>query len=118
MKKTLVMTAVLAALTIGAPLASYATDLSVTSDVSATTDAVSEVEVTEATLADGTTVHIKGDAVFVVDAEGNETAAPDGDHTLEDGSVITTKDGHVVEADAEADADAEVEVETEVEVTE
>lgn len=110
MKNTLLMTAVLAALTIGAPVESYATDFTGTANLSATTDATSEVEVTEATLADGTTVHIKGDAVFVVDAEGNETAAPDGDHTLEDGTVITTKDGHVVEADAEVEVDTDAEV--------
>lgn len=61
--------------------------------VEAAADAVAPVE---ATLADGTKVSIEGDAVFVVDAEGNKTAAPDGVHTLSDGSTVTTAGGKVV----------------------
>lgn len=61
------------------------------------------VEVKEAKLADGTVVHIKGEEVFVVGADGAETPAPDGVHTLEDKTTIETKDGKVVPA-AEAPA--------------
>lgn len=43
--------------------------------------------------------------VFVVDAEGNQTIAPDGDHTLENGVVITVAAGkitNVVEPQAQS----------------
>lgn len=63
------------------------------------------VEVKEVKLADGTVVHIKGEEVFVVGADGTETAAPDGVHTLEDQTTIETKDGKVVPA-APAEAPA------------
>lgn len=47
-------------------------------------------------LLDGTMVTIEGDMAFVMDAEGNRMAAPDGDHTLEDGTVLSVKEGKVV----------------------
>lgn len=62
-----------------------------------------EVEVKEATLADGTKVLIKGEEVFVVGEDGAETAAPDGTHTLSDGTTITTAGGKVVPAEAPAE---------------
>ena len=52
-------------------------------------------------LADGTEVRANVDElaegvdVFVVDAEGNEIPAPDGDHTFEDGSTITVVAGKI-----------------------
>lgn len=46
-----------------------------------------------------------GDAVFVEDADGNRTAAEDGDYTTEDGKVIVVVDGKVAEI---KDAEAEV----------
>lgn len=68
-------------------------------EVEAAADAAVD-EVVEAELADGTKVHIKGDAVSVVDAEGNETPAPDGTHELSDGTHVTTEGGMIVhEAD-------------------
>lgn len=59
-------------------------------------DAAAAAEVKEVTLADGTKVHVKGEEVFVVDAEGAETAAPDGVHTLQDGTTLETLGGKVV----------------------
>lgn len=63
----------------------------------------------DATLEDGTMVQIEpalevGAAVIVIDAEGNPMAAPDGSHTLLDGTVIETAEGlitNIVEAEAE-----------------
>jgi len=66
-----------------------------------------------ATLADGTQIKYPGElavdtAITVVTAEG-EVPAPDGDHTLEDGTIVKTKDGKVAEiVAAQAVAQAEV----------
>lgn len=46
-----------------------------------------------------------GDAVFIEDADGNRTAAEDGDYTTEDGKVIVVADGKVSEI---RDREAEV----------
>lgn len=46
-----------------------------------------------------------GDEVFVEDAEGNRTAADDGDYTTEDSKVVVVVDGKVAEI---KDAEAEV----------
>ena len=51
-----------------------------------------------------------GDAVFIESEEGERTPAPDGDYTLEDGTIIRVVGGKVVEI-------VEVEPETEVEPT-
>lgn len=50
----------------------------------------------EVTLKDGTKVHVEGDMVSVVAADGTKTPAPDGDHTDMDGNVLTVKDGKLV----------------------
>lgn len=55
-----------------------------------------EVEVKEVALEDGTKVLIKGEEVFVVGADGAETAAPDGEHKLSDGTTIKTAGGKLV----------------------
>lgn len=53
-----------------------------------------------------------GDEVFVVDADGNETAAPDGEHTISDGPLkdtkITVKDGKIETVDEPAETTEEV----------
>lgn len=64
------------------------------------------VEVKELTLADGTKVHVKGEEVFVVAADGTETPAPDGDHTLADGTTVKTLGGKLVTEAAPAEAPA------------
>lgn len=53
-------------------------------------------------LVDGTVVHVEGDHAFVVDAEGNKTPAPDGEHTLADGTVFEVKAGVASGLPAEA----------------
>jgi uncharacterized protein YdeI (BOF family) len=47
-------------------------------------------------LKDGTKIEITGDKVEVVGKDGKKTAAPDGEHTLKDGSKVTTKGGMIV----------------------
>jgi hypothetical protein len=55
----------------------------------------------EGKLEDGTIVastadaFVEGAPIFIVDAEGATTPAPDGEHTLEDGTVITVADGMI-----------------------
>lgn len=57
-----------------------------------------------------------GDSVFVEDAEGNRTAAPDGDYMTEDGKTIAVADGKVAEIrDPEAEVAPEPEAEAETE---
>ena len=53
-----------------------------------------------------------GTEVFVADEEGNQTAAPDGDYTLENGNVVKVAEGKVseiVEAEPEEETPAEAE---------
>ncbi|MCB9983604.1 MAG: hypothetical protein H6861_08050 [Rhodospirillales bacterium] len=98
MKKTLLMSAALAALVLGAPLTSHAEDAVISED--AATESVQsfeeEIMVKELTLKDGTKVLVKGEDVFVIDAYGAETPALDGVHVLEDDTSVTTKDGKIV----------------------
>lgn len=62
-----------------------------------------EAKFAEANTTDGVTLMYEGDlavgtAVFVVDADGNQISAPEGTHTLEDGSAIVVDgDGIVTE---------------------
>ena len=55
----------------------------------------------EGKLEDGTIVastadsFVEGAPIFIVDAEGQTVPAPDGEHTLEDGTVITVADGMI-----------------------
>lgn len=65
------------------------------------------VEVKELTLADGTKVHVKGEEVFVVGADGAETPAPDGEHALSDGTTVKTAGGKLVKEEAAAPAEGE-----------
>jgi len=59
----------------------------------------------DAVLKDGTKVKVDGELVIgsqvlVVDAEGNEVPAPDAEHTLEDGTLVTTLGGIITEIEA------------------
>jgi hypothetical protein len=73
----------------------------------------------QAKLEDGTIVMWEGElttgaALFVVDEQGVQMPAPDGEHKLEDGTIVSTAGGLVVTvtpADAEEKAEIEVEVE-------
>lgn len=76
-------------------------------------DEVAKIEmIATAKLKDGTEVASPsaefevGAELFVIDADGNQTPAPDGDHTLEDGTIVTTAGGKIT-------AITEIEVETE-----
>jgi hypothetical protein len=68
-----------------------------------------------ATLADGTVVQWEGElavgtSLFVVSESGEAIPAPDGQHTVEGGTVITTVDGvvtEIVEVEAEQEMSAE-----------
>jgi len=58
----------------------------------------STVEMKEMTLEDGTKIKVSGEFVegsliTIVQVDGNEIPAPDGELVLEDGTVITIKDG-------------------------
>ena len=74
------------------------------------------VAMAEATLEDGTTIRYEGDTpaegarVVLVDEEGGEVPAPDGDHTLESGVTISVSGGVITavsgeEAQPEAEAE-------------
>ena len=56
----------------------------------------------DAELENGTKIKVDGELVpespvFVLDEEGNETPAPDGEHKLSDGSIVKTEGGIIVE---------------------
>ena len=56
------------------------------------------VEMSEATLKDGTKVKVSGalasgSKMLVVNADGSEMPAPTGEHILDDGSIVTVTDG-------------------------
>ena len=56
----------------------------------------------------------EGDAVYIVDADGNRVAAADGDYITEDGKVIAVSDGKVASiTDPEAEVESFGETETE-----
>lgn len=73
----------------------------------------------DAKLQDGTIVSAEafepGQDLFIIDEAGNRIPAPDGEHTLEDGSKVVTKDGKI-----ESITKSEVEdgIEEEVKITE
>ena len=56
----------------------------------------------DAELENGTKIKVDGELapeapVFVLDEEGNETPAPDGEHKLSDGTIVKTEGGVIVE---------------------
>ena len=73
-----------------------------------------KVKAAEVTLIDGTVVNVLpalevGATATIIDSEGNEIAAPDGSHELQDGTVIQVAGGviteiEMIEAAPEADA--------------
>jgi hypothetical protein len=84
----------------------------------------SKLKFEEAMLADGTSVWVSslevGGEVYLFDRETLEkTPAPDGNHELQDGTVVTTVDGKITEIKAkevESETGEEVEVEVEAAV--
>ena len=71
----------------------------------------------EGKLEDGTVVastadaFVEGAPIFVVDAEGNTTPAPDGEHKLEDGTTITVEGGMITTVVTAAPAEEEMSAE-------
>lgn len=59
--------------------------------------------VAQGKLADGTMIASPAESfevgaeLYIVDAEGNTTPAPDGEHTLEDGTMVSVIDGKIAE---------------------
>ena len=77
-----------------------------------------EQQFKQAKLADGTVVVWEGElgtgtALFVIDEAGTQQAAPDGEHTLEDGTIVTTAGGLVVTVTPKEQEEEEVEIEVE-----
>jgi hypothetical protein len=82
-----------------------------------------EVKMAEALLEDGTTKVVAeafepGMKLFVVAETGEQTPAPAGTHTLEDGTVVTVDDQGTITEVAAADAEEESKVEVEIEAAE
>ena len=73
-----------------------ATEATTSTTAPVTTTVTEAVEITQATLKDGTTISIEGENIFVVSADGSKTPAPDGTHELADGTSLTTKGGKLV----------------------
>jgi len=77
-----------------------------------------EQQFEQAKLADGTVVVWEGElgtgtALFVIDEAGTQQAAPDGEHTLEDGTIVTIAGGLVVTVSPKEQEEEEVEIEVE-----
>lgn len=115
MKKYLLL-ALAAAAVVAAPsfaraedaAAPAAADAAATTDATApAADAAAAAEVKELTLKDGTKVHVKGEDVFVVGADGTETPAPDGTWEVNDGTTVVTVGGKVAPAAKADDKSAE-----------
>lgn len=66
------------------------------SEAPAATDSKEDVKAVAGELKDGTKIETTGDKVEFVGKDGKKTPAPDGEHTLKDGSKITTKGGMIV----------------------
>lgn len=82
-----------------------------------------EQEFGQAKLTDGTVVMWEGDlavgtALYVLDEAGTQQAAPDGEHTLEDGTVVSVAGGLVADVkpkDQEQEKEIEIEMAGELE---
>ncbi len=76
----------------------YAQDTAPVADVPATDVAIPDVaiEMREATLKDGTKISIEGENIFIVSDDGTKSLAPDGTHTMADGTTLTTKGGKLL----------------------
>jgi hypothetical protein len=74
-----------------------------------------EQEFKEAKLADGVTIvtwdgELLGADLMVISEEG-KIPAPDGDHTLESGEIVTVADGKVINIEPAKEEEAEIEIE-------
>lgn len=86
--------------------------------LSAVEEATEQKQMAMAVLADGTEVYSPdaefgvGSEIFVMDAEGNPTPAPDGEHETAEGKVLVVVEGKVSEV-KEKEEKPEVEIEIE-----
>ena len=90
---------ILAALIATAPFAAFASEApkaAAAAPAAVAAPAAEEVKTVAGELKDGTKIEITGDKVEVVGKDGAKTAAPDGEHTLKDGTKVTTKGGMIV----------------------
>lgn len=85
----------------------------------------SKTNFADAKLQDGTIVSAEafepGQDLFIVDEAGQRIPAPDGEHTLEDGSKVVVKDGKIesiVKSEVEDGIEEEVKIEEEMAIVE
>lgn len=91
-----------------------------TETVETTEEAAVEAAFLDAKLVDGSIVRVEpavevGAVVKVIDEAANEIDAPDGDHEMEDGTIIRTEGAVIVEVMAPESEEEEVEEEVEAE---
>lgn len=89
-------------------------------NLSAVEEAVEQKQMAMAVLADGTEVYSPdaefgvGSEIFVMDAEGNPTPAPDGEHETAEGKILVVVEGKITEVkDKPMEEEPSVEVEIE-----
>ena len=91
--------------------------------LSAVEEAVEQKQMAMAVLADGTEVYspdaefVIGSEIFVMDAEGNPTPAPDGEHETAEGKILVVVEGKISEV-KEKPMEEEPKVEIEIEEVE
>lgn len=91
--------------------------------LSAVEEAVEQKQMAMAVLADGTEVYSPdaefgiGSELFVMDAEGNPTPAPDGEHETAEGKILVVTEGKISEV-KEKPMEEEPKVEVEIEEVE
>ena len=91
--------------------------------LSAVEEAVEQKQMAMAVLADGTEVYSPdaefgiGSEIFVMDAEGNPTPAPDGEHETAEGKILVVVEGKITEV-KEKPMEEEPKVEIEIEEVE
>ncbi len=91
--------------------------------LSAVEEAVEQKQMAMAVLADGTEVYSPdaefgiGSEIFVMDAEGNPTPAPDGEHETAEGKILVVVEGKISEV-KEKPMEEEPKVEVEIEEVE
>ena len=88
--------------------------------LSAVEEAVEQKQMAMAVLADGTEVYSPdaefgiGSEIFVMDAEGNPTPAPDGEHETAEGKILVVTEGKISEVkDKPMEEEPKVEIEIE-----
>lgn len=88
--------------------------------LSAVEEAVEQKQMAMAVLADGTEVYSPdaefgvGSEIFVMDAEGNPTPAPDGEHETAEGKILVVVEGKITEVkDKPMEEEPKVEIEIE-----